>query len=67
MTNKTYEEMTEEERRKRAEEAFVWKEGDIEIIDPGNPEDDDVYPDEEEEEPFEEGDKRSREEDQADG
>jgi hypothetical protein len=37
---RSYEEMTPEERQRRNEDAFVWKEGDIEILDPGNPADD---------------------------
>jgi hypothetical protein len=37
--------MTPEERQKRNEDAFVWKEGDIEILDPGNPADDEDFED----------------------
>jgi hypothetical protein len=37
---KSYEEMTPEERDARNEAAFNWKEGDIEILDAGDPEGD---------------------------
>jgi hypothetical protein len=43
MTDKN--KMTPEEQEARNRYAFCWGEGDIEIIDPGNA-DDDVYPDE---------------------
>ena len=34
---KSYDEITPEERDARNEAAFTWKEGDIEILDPGDP------------------------------
>jgi hypothetical protein len=45
---KSYEDMTPEERLKRAEEVFVWKEGDIDILDAGDPSGDQFTEEEEE-------------------
>jgi hypothetical protein len=41
----SYEEMTPEERQRRNEDAFVWKEGDIEIVDAGDPASDEDFED----------------------
>jgi hypothetical protein len=45
VTEKTYDDMTQAERGARNEAAFVWKEGDIEILDPGDPAGDEDFED----------------------